>query len=251
MKLAPRYQRLHRCVAIAALAAGTVFIPAAATEFSVSPIRVDLRPGVMSETITVTNHDTRKMRVSIKLMAWTQDASGKDVYTESNDLIWFPRQMELDPDSKRLVRVGAKTPAGTQERSYRLWIEEEPQPSGEAIGRAQVSFYFRFGVPVFLVPATGQPLPEVGEPTLGKGKVSVVVRNNGNQHFRLTRVAVTAAPGLNSEVPGWYSLPGTERTYTVDIPREACVKARVLNVLLEGEGVRIDRTLNVDPANCA
>lgn len=223
---------------------------AIAGEFSVTPIRAELKPGQMSETITVLNHATKRLRVNIKLMEWKQDAAGKDVYTESSDLIYFPRQMDIEPEGKRLVRVGAKTPAGVAERAYRLYIEEEPElpPTG---GRPQVAFHFRFGVPVFLPPPGAKPVPEVGEPQLAKGTVTVAVKNAGNAHFRLNRVAATDGASFAQEVAGWYSLAGTERSYTIDLPREVCRKGGVLHVTLEGEGLRFDRKLNVDPARCA
>ena len=65
-----------------------------------------------------------RLRVLVKLVEWTQDASGKDVYADSADLVYFPRQMEIEPGAKRLVRVGAKAPAQGAERAYRLFIEE-------------------------------------------------------------------------------------------------------------------------------
>jgi fimbrial chaperone protein len=244
---------IHRCRALAlapALAALLAALPARAAEFSVTPIRVDLKPGAMSETITVTHHGSARLRLAVKLQEWTQDATGADVYKDSADLIYFPRQLEMEPDSKRLVRVGLKTPAGVVEKSYRLFIEEEPGPATEA-GRAQVAFYFRFGVPVFLPPAVAHAEPEVAEPTLRGGKVSVVVRNTGNTHFRLTKVSLADGAGFTKEAAGWYSLAGTQRTYTLDVPREVCIKAKTLDLSLEGEGIRVDRKLNVDPANCA
>jgi fimbrial chaperone protein len=228
-----------------------VAIPAAhAAEFSVTPIRVDLKAGVLSETITVTNHANARLRVSVKLQEWTQDATGADVYTDSNDLVYFPRQLEIDPESKRLVRVGLKTPAGVTERTYRLFIEEDREPtvSGE---RAQVSFYFRFGVPIFLTPAAPRQQPEVGEPRLAGGKVSVAVKNAGNEHFRLNRVSLSDGGSFSTEVAGWYSLAGSTRSYSLDVPRDVCRRAKTLNLTLEGEGIRIDRKLDVDPANCA
>lgn len=235
-----------------AAAAATLLASAVAlaAEFSVTPIRVDLKPGVLSETITVTNSGKTKLRVSIKLQEWTQDATGADVYTDSNDLVYFPRQLEIEPDAKRLVRVGVKTPAGVVERAYRLFIEEdhEPTPGTE---RAQVSFYFRFGVPIFLPPAAPKPQPEVAPPKLAGGKVSVVVRNPGNEHFRLTKLTLSDGAGFSEDVAGWYSLAGSSRSYTLDVPREVCRKAHALNLTLEGEDIRIDRKLDVDPAQCA
>jgi fimbrial chaperone protein len=239
-----------RTPALAAAAALVLFsIPAPAAEFSVTPIRVDLNTGVLSETITVTNHATSKLRVSVKLQEWTQDAEGKDVYKDSTDLVYFPRQLEIAGDSKRLVRVGMKTPAATAERAYRLFIEEEPEAGAAA--RTQVSFYFRFGVPVFLKPAVPKPQVELAHAAVQAGKVSVVVRNTGNAHFRLNNVALTDGAAFSATVPGWYSLAGAQRTYVLDVPGDVCRKARTLNLSLEGEGVRIDRKIDVEPANCA
>jgi fimbrial chaperone protein len=225
--------------------------PAAATEFSVSPIRVELKPGAMSETITVTNYANAKLRLSMKLVEWTQDAAGNDVYKESSDLVYFPRQMEMEPNAKRLIRLGAKAPAATVERTYRLWVEEEPETAG-GDARAQISFYFKFGVPVFLPPPGAKAQPEVMEPTLAKGKLAIVVKNPGTRHFRLTKLTISDEAGFQKEVSGWYSLAGTERTYAADIPRDVCRKARALTVLIEGEeDLRFDRKLHVDPAGCA
>src|SRR4051794_490094 len=111
---------------------------AAASEFSVTPIRVELKGGAMSETISVANHAKDKLRVGVRLMEWTQDAEGKDVYKDSSDLVYFPRQMEVEGEGKRLVRVGIKSPAGVVERAYRLFIEEQPEASADP-GRAQIS----------------------------------------------------------------------------------------------------------------
>ena len=232
------------------LAALALLAPAHAAEFSVTPIRADLKPGALNETITVTNHSDALLRVSIKLMEWTQDAEGKDVYRESSDLVFFPRQMEVNPGARRLVRVGARAPGGATERTYRLFIEEQPDPAAGNAG-SQVRFYFRFGVPVFVAPGAPKPAPEVGAPTLQAGKLAVAVRNTGNQHFRLQRVLVTDGAEFRKEIAGWYSLAGSQRAYVADVPPETCRHAKVLRVLLEGEGLQLERSLDVDPARCS
>jgi len=244
----PPHRSLHRCAVAAALAAVTGI--AAASEFSVTPIRAELKPGAMNETITVTNHADTRLRVSVKLLEWTQDAQGKDIYKESADLVYFPRQMEVEPNGKRLVRVGAKAPATGTEKTYRLFIEEEPEaaPTG---GPAAVNFYFRFGVPVFLPPPAAKPQPEVGEPKLEKGRLSLVVGNPGNQHFRLVKLVVTDGASYTQEVAGWYSLAGTTRTYSAQIPPDACRRVRSLTVRGEGEVVNFERKLAVDPSSCS
>jgi len=219
-----------------------------AAEFSVSPIRAELKAGILSETITVTNHDAKRLRVSIKLMEWTQDAAGNDVYKESSDLIYFPRQMDVEPNGQRLVRVGAKGPGGLTERTYRLFIEEEPDRT-QGNG-SQVAFYFRFGVPIMVSPALPKPAAEVEAPTMAAGKVFILIRNTGNQYVRVNRIEVSNGSDFKTEAAGWYSLAGTQKVYSVNIPPEVCRKANSLAVTVEGEGLRFERTLEVDPAAC-
>ena len=237
----------------AALVAGPLLLvaslPAAGAEFSVSPIRAELRAGALNESFTVTNYAATPLRVTVKLMEWTQDAEGKDVYRESSDLIYFPRQLELPPDARRLVRVGAKTPGATVERAYRLYFEDEPPPA-PSTGRAQVAINFRFGVPVFLPPPNGAAVPEVTQPVLEKGRLSVTVRNTGNQHFRLSKVSFTDGAGFTRDVAGWYSLAGSTRQYATAVPPEICRSAKAFTITLEGEGLRLDRKLDADPARC-
>ncbi len=223
--------------------------PAWAAEFSVTPIRADLGAGALSETITVTNDSSSRLRVNVRLMEWTQDATGQDVYKESSDLVYFPRQLEFEGGAKRLVRVGTRTAGGATERTYRLFIEEEP-PAAAPGSPAAVTFYFRFGVPVFVAPAAPRPVPEVGEPTLTAGRLALEVRNAGNQHFRLNKLTVSDGATFSREIAGWYSLAGTRRTYTFTLPPEACRQARALTIKAEGETVNFERRLEVDPARC-
>src|SRR6476659_5172160 len=86
---------LHTLSAAIALAGGLwTSTPAFAGEFAVSPIRAELKPNALTETLTVTNYADVPLRVSAKLMEWTQDAGGADVYKDSSDLVYFPRQLD-------------------------------------------------------------------------------------------------------------------------------------------------------------
>jgi fimbrial chaperone protein len=222
---------------------------AGAAEVFVSPVRAELRPPSLSETITVSNQADARMRVAVKLVEWTQDAQGNDVYQETTDLVYFPRQMEIDPQGKRQVRVGATVPGGATERAYRLYIEEQPDPSSTP-APGQVMVYFRMGVPVFVPPPQARPQAEISEATLERGKVSVQVRNAGNRHLRLLRLKLEDGAGFSREAPGWYTLAGAQKTYSLDVPRVVCRRAKSLSLALEGEGIHVDRKLDVDPARC-
>lgn len=240
-----------RPVAAAAILAltGAFGALAEAAEVFVSPVRAELRAPSLSETISVSNLGHSPMRVAVKLMEWSQDADGKDVYKETADVVYFPRQMEIAPQGKRQVRVGATAPGGGTERTYRLFIEEQPDPAA-APAPAQVMVYFRMGVPVFVPPEQGRPQAEFSEPTLERGKVSLHVKNAGNRHLRLLRLKLEDGAGFSREAPGWYTLAGAQKTYSLDVPRDVCRRARTLSIVIEGEGIRADRKLDVDPARC-
>ncbi|HYF19409.1 MAG TPA: fimbria/pilus periplasmic chaperone, partial [Ramlibacter sp.] len=217
-------------------------------EFSVTPIRADLKPGSLTETITVGNDSKSPLRVSVRLMEWTQDEKGEDVYKESGDLVYFPRQMDIGAGARRVVRLGAKNIPPDRERAYRLFIEEMGSPlEGASTG---VSFYFRFGVPIFVAPPSARHELLVADPVVAQGSVRVDVQNHGTRHYRFNRVVFSNGSGFRKEVAGWYSLAGSRRSYRTELPGEVCRSSAVLTARLEGEGVEIERQVKVDPATC-
>ena len=67
------------------------FIPCLAFsgEFRVTPIRLDFDRGTKSGVVTIVNEGGDKLNVQMKAFEWTQNADGKDQYTEANDIIFF------------------------------------------------------------------------------------------------------------------------------------------------------------------
>jgi fimbrial chaperone protein len=241
---------LRRASAVA-VALAACCTPLLAADFSVTPTRLELKAGALNEAVSVINHASAPLRVAVRITQWTQDAQGNDVYADTGDLVYFPRQMDVGPEARRIVRLGAKMPAATVERTYRMFIEEEPGPipPGE---RAQISVAFRFGVPVFLPPAVPRVQLEAGEPVLQDGKVSITLKNTGNQHVRVNTLRVADGAGFVREAQGWYALAGAQRTFSLALPADACRAATQLGVslLVEGAAAPIERRLSVDPARC-
>jgi fimbrial chaperone protein len=239
---------MPRVLAVIAFALSS--FAANAAEFSVSPIRLHFEPGARSGAVTVTNDDARPLRMQLRLMRWTQDADGADVYADSDELIYFPRMMSVPPGEKRLVRVGLKSPAAAAERTYRLYLDELPdsaQPSGSGL-----KFTIRFALPVFLpAAAPAKPAGAIESIALREGKLRVAVRNTGNRHFRITSVAARSAAGVAAEAGGWYLLAGAARVHTLDIPAEACRGLRRLEVAVKAEDLTLEGGLDVEPGMCA
>jgi len=234
------------CFALAAAA------PAIGGSFGVSPIRIDLDRSARSSVITVTNDDERALSFQVRAMEWSQDASGRDQYAESSDLVYFPQQLQIPAKERRVVRVGYRVPAVQAEKTYRLFIEEIADEATRNLSQTGVAIVLRFGVPVFLRPLTASERGELDLSVAG-GAVRALVRNTGNVHFRLNDVRIegVGAAGqstFETTVNGWYLLTGAERIHEAVIPPGACAATQRVRVkaLSERLALRAEQPLAPD-----
>lgn len=222
-----------------------------AGSFGVSPIRIDLGPAARTGAITVTNDNEEELRVQIRLAEWTQDAAGKDVYRDSEDLVFFPRLMTIGRGEQKLVRVGLRQAAGPQEKAYRLFVEElPPPPQPGAADRARVAIAVRFGVPIFVLPPKEEARGSIERLELADGKLRVGVRNTGNVHFTIRSIAASGAGGFSKEMAGWYLLPGAAREHELHIPSKDCAALKQLLVAAQTDRIELKDSLAVDPSRC-
>ncbi len=242
------------CSAILSL----LVLPAAgwSGQWRVAPVRITLEGAAKSSVITVTNEGDETIHLQGKAMEWTQDAEGKDVFEETKDLIFFPRILMLAKGEKKLVRAGIRTPADSTEKTYRLFIEEIPQPKQTTSGATQLTVAIRFGVPVFVRPMKQELRGDLASATLEQGVLSAVVKNTGNLHFRITEIVVTGRNGRGEEVfteklNGWYLLAGAARAYSTPIPTDKCATIEQLDITVSTDtNITLNRQLNVDKVRC-
>lgn len=226
-------------------------LPAQAGQFGVSPIRLDLDRNAKSGAITVSNDEqAESLRVQLRLFEWSQDVDGKDQYQESQDLLYFPRLMEVEKGQQRLVRVGMRLPASAKEKTYRLFVEELPSaPLAGAPASTRVAIAVRFGVPVFVKPAEEAPSGEIEKLEISKGVLRVVVRNTGNVHFTIGAIKATGT-GVSKQAPGWYLLAGVSREHLIALPAQDCTRLKRLDVVVETDRLELRGALDVDASMC-
>jgi fimbrial chaperone protein len=222
-------------------------------EFRVTPIRLDFDRGSKSGVITVINEGEDKLLVQMKAFEWTQDAEGKDQYTETKDILFFPRIMTLDQKEERILRAGTRMPATTKEKTYRLFIEEIPGP--RKTEGVNVAIAIRFGVPIFVKPLKEEAKGVIEKIDLSKGVLSVQVKNAGNVHFIINSVNikgknVKGEEVFSKELSGWYLLNNVSRVYTTPIPGEFCKNIAKLEVEVKTNRFSLDGKKDVLQGTC-
>jgi fimbrial chaperone protein len=227
-----------------------------AGEFIVNPVRLELGAQAKSAAVTVSNDGTERLSFQLQAMDWTQDANGKDQYTESRDLIFFPKLLTVEAGQEAVVRVGLRNPASTEEKTFRLFIEELPGPVKRPEGNsAQINFLVRFGLPIFAAPP--QPRDGLAIETLDvrNGTVAVAARNTGNRHqrFQSIRLEGTDAAGKKTyglDIADRYLLAGVLKSYTATLTPEQCRSTATLGIEIVTDKLTEKRKLDVSRAMC-
>lgn len=225
-----------------------------AGEWRVTPIRLDFDKEAKSAVITVSNDSADKVHLQIKAMEWVQDAEGKDKYNDTSDIVYFPKIMVLEKNEEKILRAGIKTAALEKEKTYRLFIEEIPEPS-KAEG-AKVAIALRFGVPIFVKPQKEETKGEIEKLEMSKGgALKAVVKNSGNVHFMISSINIKGKNKAGDEIfskelSGWYLLNGISRPYITQIPHDTCKDLERFNVEVKTKEFNLNGKLDVDTAMC-
>lgn len=222
-------------------------------EFRVTPIRLDFDRGAKSGVITIVNEGEDKLNVQMRAFEWSQDAEGKDQYTETNDIIYFPRIMSLDKKEEKIIRAGIKMPATAKEKTYRLFIEEIPQPKKDE--GVNVAIAIRFGIPIFVKPLKEELKGEIEKVDLSKGVLNALIKNKGNTHFIIHSIDIKGKNEkgeeiFSKELSGWYLLSGVSRPYMVTIPEGTCKALSRLDIEAKTDRFKLNGKLDVDQTMC-
>jgi len=249
-----------------ALAASLLFVlvfisQSFAVEFQVQPTTLELGGNVKSGVFSVINNGKEKIDCQISVKEWNQDEKGKDVLTDTKEIVFFPPIMAIEGNSQRAIRIGLKTPPSTREKTYRLFVEEIPTPKKtQAVEikkdiKAGVTIAFRFSMPIFVKPLKPQENYIFDKVEMSKGTVKAIVKNTGNVHVKLRAVKFSgkSADGkelFTKEVAGWYILNGLSFPYEAAIPRDVCGKLTTIDVSAQTESGKEDGKLNVQKNMC-
>lgn len=210
-----------RGFAVAAAVALVGAIAASAATYTVTPVRVELRPGERSALLNLRNDSDKELRFQIAPHEWSQSVDGEANLTPTDNLVVFPALLTLAPGTERKVRIGLTKPlSADRESTFRVIFEELPDPPASTSG-AQVQIVTKMSIPVFVQPRELRQSAAVENGRLENGVLRFDVKNAGNTFFIVTGVTVTGRKcgetAFSKNLQGWYVLAGSHREYVVPL----------------------------------
>lgn len=207
-----------------------------------------LSPQSSSALLTVRNDSPEKVRFQVGVFEWDQTPQGEMLLNPTDDLIFYPNLLAIEPGEERNIRVGSNKSIVASEKSYRIFVEELPPV--EKSDHSGIRILTKMGIPVFVQPAKHLVQGQVVDAKIGATEFAFEIRNAGNVHFfpRSIRVQGNGPEGgtiLVNQLQPWYILPGGVRKYSVEIPQEDCRKLQSLTVEVELEGKLLKETFSM------
>jgi fimbrial chaperone protein len=199
-------------------AAGT----AAASTFTVSPIRLELSAAHHTGVLTVHNDGDEPTLVQVRAVAWSQ-VNGEDQYTDTHEVLSTPPVFEIPAKGEQIVRVALlREPDPSRELEYRVFLEEVPHDPPPGV--TGLSIALRLSLPVFILPA-GSTRAQVlwHAQRLQDGSLEIDAANQGSAHLQISdfelRFAGQSTPVHVAQTR--YALPNSEINWVVTPPPEA------------------------------
>lgn len=237
--------------------------PVWSASFRVYPTKVFIDAKSKSGSLRITNEAEEPLNLELRAVNWEQDGGGKDQYSPSDQLLFFPKIVTLKPKEERVVRVAYRGAVdGTGERTFRMVAEEMPSPP--VPGRSEIKVLIRATVPVFVMPEGLSAQDEVPEENwsvqwagVSEGKAAIVVRNDGRRHLVPTGITLTASQEGGDPITltgkTWYVLGSRARTFEFPLPEAACRKARdwKVEVVLVAQVKELTESLTPESQACA
>jgi fimbrial chaperone protein len=223
--------------ALMAVSAGS----ARAITFTVFPISVVLSATVRSQTLTIHNHSEAPIRFQLSAFAWDQKPDGEMVLNPTDDVIFFPQLLSIDPNQERNIRGGTTAPPGEVEKNYRIFVEELPAAETAAQAQTpQVKVLTKMGLPIFIQPSKLNTDGRIEDLRMARGIFHFTLKNVGNVHFTAETVKVSGfnggtSPVFGRQASGWYVLAGGTREFDLPIPKADCAKIRTMEAEVKTE----------------
>jgi fimbrial chaperone protein len=255
---------VRRCRSVVVAVAVLLFfsaLPAYPGDFEIQPVSIELsRPGEVT-LLAVHSLDDHPLRFQVEAYVWEQNPDGTLKLSDTDDILYFPQLFELAPGATQNIRVGTTATPDAVEKTYRIFIEQLPEPATlhKAPTRArtiEVQVAPKVGVPIFLRPPVVTKELTVDNIGVSAGQLGFELRNTGTVHIIPLKIRVEGRGASGTAVftleqPGWYVLAGGVRQYRLPIPPSSCGSLREITIrVVTADGQNYEGNAAVAPSAC-
>ncbi|MES2489459.1 MAG: molecular chaperone [Pseudomonadota bacterium] len=210
---------------------------------TVSPIMVELSAKETAQGLWLSNNGSEPMRAQLRAYAWSQ-GEGSDVLQPTQELVLSPPMLTLGPGQQQLVRVIRTGASASSEKSYRILIDELPDPNKPQ--KNGLNFVMQFSVPVFALAVDQSkgavPAAPLEWQIIKEGdKFVLTAVNAGTQRAQVADYELLDAQGKilhqQSGLLG-YVLAGVTRRWSIPLTAANAAVATAIQGRINGEPVR-------------
>jgi fimbrial chaperone protein len=173
-----------------------------AASLRVAPVILDLTAPTAASSVRVWNDAERPINVQIRVFRWSQ-SGGEDRLEPTTDVVASPPITTLQPGSENLVRIVRTTKRPVEgEESYRLLVDELPQPGERTAGT--VVLVVRYSLPVFFAAPEAAGAEVSWSVRRQDGGFLVTAQNSGTERLRVSNLELSGgAAGRRDGLVGY------------------------------------------------
>lgn len=167
--------------------------PSVAASFQANPVNVEIRAPGAAGNVTLKNEADAPLNAQIRVFRWSV-VDGKEKLEPANEVVASPPMANVPAKSEqviRLVRV-SKAPVATEE-TYRIFVDEIPDPSTRKAG--QIGIALRYSIPVFVTPAAPQQSQVVWSVQQAGNETYLSATNKGGRRLKVFGLQIKDASG--------------------------------------------------------
>lgn len=205
------------CLLVASIGAFSTPVHA---DLSIFPIKLFITGDNGQRTTTmnvVSSKDEPPQSYEVNVFRWTQDDQGHERLTPDTELMVNPLSFILEPNSKRIIRMGFKQPLASmqlqEEAAWRIIFSPLPDAK-EATG---LKYTYSFNVPLF-AGKNFKPDMSFQLAKNNKNQPVLLAKNSGTAHFQITgfKLQDTAGKDIFNSKELKYVLPHKQVSFDLN-----------------------------------
>lgn len=209
--------------------------PAFAGVFSVTPVRIFMKPRDRAVAITLVNEGDTEVALQADINVWTQKPDGTDDLKLTEDLILSPPIIKLAPKARQVVRLALLKPAdASRQLTYRMIVREVPEATAPRDNAMEVPIALALSLPVFITPPIAKRELSCSAARPDAQTLQAVCANSGTAYAQIREITLQrAGQQLGRFQGGSYVLPGARKPIALKGEPGAAPGAAELTVVFD------------------